>query len=140
MTDNIVQHANTDRGYVFAQYYPKKEHMDIVVADLGVTVKGGYSSVGKNFKTDREALETALQGVSRKIEENSRGYGIYCTRRIVEEGLNGNTFYMVSGNAFSNVIRQKVADLPDELSWPGTLLLIRLPKRPLGFKLSDYYE
>jgi anti-sigma regulatory factor (Ser/Thr protein kinase) len=38
--DNITEHSESDRGYIFAQAYPRKGFLDVCIADRGVTLLG----------------------------------------------------------------------------------------------------
>ena len=38
--DNITEHSNSDRGFIFAQAYPTKGYLDLCIADRGVSRLG----------------------------------------------------------------------------------------------------
>lgn len=42
--DNITEHSESDRGYLFAQAYPSKGFLDVCIADRGVSLLGSYKS------------------------------------------------------------------------------------------------
>lgn len=78
MVDNITEHSESVRGYIFAQFYPLKGYIDICIADQGITLKGSFDKVGMKYSGDVEAMSAANSQVSSKNFPGSdnRGYGI----------------------------------------------------------------
>ena len=77
--DNITEHSESDRGYIFAQAYPNKGFLDVCIADRGVTLLGSYQKLLDNeIATDMEAIKAANRGISSKNlpDAENRGYGI----------------------------------------------------------------
>lgn len=87
ITDNIVEHAVVNRGWVIAQYYPNTEYLDICILDTGISILGSYQQ-NKNEKItdDLQAVQSALEGVSTKGE--GRGAGIRTSKNMIINGLN----------------------------------------------------
>ncbi|MDX2283975.1 MAG: hypothetical protein NW241_07415 [Bacteroidia bacterium] len=139
MADNISQHASTGLGYLFAQYFRNSNFMDISIVDMGIGIRGGYKKAGFPCETDKDALIMASEGFSRKTDLQGRGTGIETTRRIVLDGASGDygqgSMYMISGNALKLFDHRNLepVELPSPYAWPGTMLLIRLPKLPSSF-------
>ena len=99
--DNIIQHAQSERGYIFAQSFPQKGFLDICIADNGITLLGSYKTLPNNeIESDLEAIQAANRGISTKNRPNAenRGYGIITSKKMLVEGLSGS-FIMLSGNA-----------------------------------------
>jgi len=127
LVENIFQHSERNEGHVFAQYYPTKEFLDLCIVDRGIGLAKSYKK-GKGLNvSDEEAIEMALEGYSVKPEE-SRGYGIRTSKRVVCEGLDGE-FVLVSGGAalYSSKYKNVVYDLPD-FYWRGVIVAYRIPK------------
>lgn len=59
MVDNITEHSESVRGYIFAQFYPLKGYIDICIADQGITLKGSFDKVGMKYSGDVEAMSAA---------------------------------------------------------------------------------
>lgn len=127
LVENIFQHSQENEGHVFAQYYPKKEFLDLCIVDRGIGLAASYKK-GKGLDiSDEEAIEMALEGYSVKPQE-SRGYGIRTSRRVVCEGLNGE-FVLISGGAafYSSKHENVIYTLPD-FYWKGVIVAYRIPK------------
>lgn len=60
---------------------------------------------------------------------------------MLVQGLNGG-FFMMSGNAFFRSIKDKineVKELPKELYWNGTIVLLKIPvDAPNNFNIYNY--
>lgn len=130
--DNIIQHANSERGYIFAQSFPQDGYLDICIADSGITLLESYKILTDNeIETDLEAMQAANRGISTKnlpYAEN-RGYGIITSKKMLVEGL-GGSFMMMSGNALHlyNSESKKFIEMPEGISWKGTIsrMLIKI--------------
>lgn len=142
--DNIIQHSNSKRGFIFAQSYPQKGFLDICIADNGMTLLGSYMTLeGNEIESDLEAMQAANRGISTKNlpDAENRGYGIITSKRMLAEGL-GGTLVMISGNAMhiysESVI--KYAELPKQLRWSGTIIALRIPYVNRNFSYINYIE
>lgn len=143
--NNIKDHARTQRGYLFTQFYPKKQFLDLCIADTGVSLLGSYQAIGRDDITSHEqAIQSALRGDSTKNNLH-RGFGIRTSRNMLVNGLGGR-YFLFSGNAFlfSQPGRQEeVKVLPSipGISWPGTYLAMRIPvQKNLNFQYNQYIE
>lgn len=105
MIRNVYEHADTDYVYVCAQYWPKREKMEISIADEGCGIK---KAMEKRFHglTEMQLINYAmLPGMSALSNheflqkgdyyENS-GYGLYMTKEFAI-AYNGE-FILCSGN------------------------------------------
>ncbi|MCK9300311.1 MAG: hypothetical protein M0P23_02930 [Bacteroidales bacterium] len=142
--DNITEHSESDRGFIFAQAYPQKKYLDLCIADRGVTLLGSYQKLPDNeITSDLEAIKAANRGISSKnlpTAEN-RGFGIYTSKRMLVEGLNGQ-YLMISGNNF--YFKRQGFDsfygLPVGLRWNGTIVALRIPYNVSKFNYINYIE
>lgn len=142
--DNIIQHANSERGYVFAQSFPEKRYLDICIADSGITLLGSYKALSDNeIGTDLEAIQAANRGISTKNLPNAenRGYGIVTSKKMLVEGL-GGSFIMMSGNALHlyNSVSKKFIETPKDIRWEGTIIALRIPYVNKDFQYINYIE
>ncbi|MBE6186072.1 MAG: hypothetical protein IJN45_07070 [Alistipes sp.] len=142
--DNIIQHANSKRGYIFAQSYPDKGYLDICIADNGITLLGSYKTLADNeIEGDLEAIQAANRGISTKNLPNAenRGYGIITSKNMLVKGLGGN-FIMMSGNAVHlyNSEHRKFIEMPDNIRWDGTIIALRIPYINKEFQYINYIE
>ena len=142
--DNIIQHANSERGYIFAQSYPGKGYIDICIADRGITLLGSYQTLPDNeIESDLEAIQAANRGISTKNLPNAenRGYGIITSKKMLIEGL-GGTFVMMSGNALHlyNSHDRRFVETPENIRWNGTIIALRVPYMNKDFQYINYIE
>lgn len=142
--DNIIQHAQSERGYIFAQSYPQKGFLDICIADNGITLLGSYRTLPNNeIESDLEAIQAANRGISTKNLPNAenRGYGIITSKKMLIEGLNGS-FIMLSGNALHlyNSEYRRFIETPTNIRWNGTVVALRIPYINKDFHYIHYIE
>jgi hypothetical protein len=104
---NVIEHSNSDRFGICAQYWPSKSKAEVAILDRGVGVRRSLSNNPHiDTSTDKMALNYALMpAVSGKAFKGSRirqkgpwansGFGLYMTNRICR---NGGTFFIASGD------------------------------------------
>jgi anti-sigma regulatory factor (Ser/Thr protein kinase) len=143
MVDNITEHSESERGYLFAQSYPSKGYIDICIADQGITLKGSFDKAGMMFSGDVAAMRAANDCKSSKNlpSAENRGYGIYTSKNMLIEGLRGQ-FMMMSGSAI--YLKDKkmydIIELPRGFRLDGTLVALRLPYQNKDFLYTKYFE
>ena len=142
--DNITEHSESDRGYIFAQAYPYKGYLDICIADRGVTLLGSYKKLPDNeIESDNEAIKAANRGISSKNlpDAENRGYGIQTSKRMLVEGLGGQ-YLMISGSCLyvKSAGLDNVYNMPNGLRWNGTLVALRIPYDISNFNYVKYVE
>jgi anti-sigma regulatory factor (Ser/Thr protein kinase) len=142
--DNITEHSESDRGYIFAQAYPRKGYLDICIADRGVTLLGSYMSLLDNeIATDLEAIKAANRGLSSKNlpDAENRGFGIKTSKQMLIEGLGGQ-YLMMSGSCL--YIKSSKYDsfytMPNGIRWNGTIVALRIPYNSPTFNYINYIE
>ena len=142
--DNITEHSDSDRGFIYGQAYPQKGYLDLCIADRGVSLLGSYQKLADNeISSDLEAIKAANRGISSKNlpEAENRGYGIPTSKRMLVEGLGGQ-FLMISGSSF--YIKRPGYDsfysMPGRLRWNGTIVALRIPYNVDQFNYINYIE
>lgn len=142
--DNITEHSESDRGFIFAQAYPKKGFLDVCIADRGVTLLGSYLKMpGNEIASDSEAIRAANRGHSSKNlpEAENRGFGIRTSRQMLVKGLGGQ-FLMISGGSL--YVKSPNLDsfyvMPAGLRWNGTIVALRIPYVDPSFNYTNYLE
>ncbi len=131
--NNIIQHSDSERGWIAAQYYPVKQFIDVVIIDTGVTFLGSYLSHGFQINSDSEAIHKAVNGLSTKIDDENRGFGVRTSRRMLVEGLKG-IYCIFSGHGL--LINKRYYETP--VRWPGTITFMRIPKPVGNFNFYSY--
>lgn len=143
--DNITEHSESRRGYIFAQAYPQKRFVDVCIADSGITLLGSYKKMLDNpFLNDLDAIQAANRGMSTKNlpDAENRGYGIITSKKMLIEGLSGS-FIMLSGRALhlnNLVLGSQFIELPEKLSWKGTIISLRIPYVNSDFRYINFVE
>lgn len=142
--DNITEHSESDRGYIFAQAYPTKGFLDVCIADRGVGLLGSYEKLPDNeIASDMEAIKAANRGLSSKNlpDAENRGFGIRTSKQMLIQGLGGQ-YLMISGSSL--YIKSRNIDsfyaMPHGLRWNGTIVALRIPYHSTTFNYIDYIE
>lgn len=129
LTQNVVDHSGEQSGFVFAQYFPSKNFLEICIADAGQGIMQTYIKSDK-FKPENhsEAMKFAIYGKSTKDQAVSRGYGLSTSRKMLVEGLKGK-FFLMSGNSFfiQTVEREEIITLPIKMNYQGCFVALRIP-------------
>lgn len=142
--NNVVDHSQEERGFIFAQYFRTNGYIDICVGDGGIGILGSYQQAGRSdIATDRDAVIKAANGVSTKNrpEAEGRGFGISTSLNMLVNGLRGK-YFLLSGTAFliKTLATEEVVTVPDSLHWPGTIVALRVPYvSNIDFNAADYY-
>lgn len=96
---NIEDHSGSEKGWIHAQFYQKKNFLDICILDTGRTFRENYIHHHKAVGSDTEALSRAIKGVSTKIEE-IRGSGLPTFVNLARKAFKGE-FVIISGKALA---------------------------------------
>ena len=142
--DNITEHSQSDRGYIFAQSYPQKGYLDICIADCGISLLGSYEKLPDNeISSDLEAIKAANRGISSKNlpDAENRGFGIKTSKQMLINGLNGQ-YLMISGNSLyaKSSKLDSFYTMPQGLHWKGTIVALRIPYNSSTFNYINYIE
>jgi hypothetical protein len=132
LSANINEHSMAQKGFLMAQFYPKKELLHICIADCGDGIRGSYSRAGVPVTDDIDAMGKAARGISSKKQwhENERGFGISTSRKIAQ--ALGGTCFIVSGSSVL-INNEKIVDLSQEnFRWKGTLCAISAKVKDSG--------
>jgi uncharacterized protein DUF4325 len=140
---NVVQHAASPiGGLAAAQYFPKADHVQIVVVDTGVGLRATLQPKYPGVKDDTRAVRlAALPHVSGTfppaayggMQENA-GLGLFFIRQIAFRS--GGHFFLASGTALADVWgtvagEEKRRYVFTSEGWPGTFAVIQLRGRSI---------
>ena len=142
--DNITEHSESDRGYIFAQAYPTKGFLDVCIADRGVSLLGSYEKLPDNeISSDIEAIKAANRGLSSKNlpDAENRGFGIRTSKQMLIHGLGGQ-YLMISGSSLyiKTLNLDSFYSMPHGLRWNGTIVALRIPYHSASFNYINYIE
>ncbi|MDR3583397.1 MAG: hypothetical protein P4L62_03505 [Candidatus Pacebacteria bacterium] len=130
LVTNIFEHSLQNKGYLFGQFYPNKDYLDICIVDRGRGLAETYKEEGDLTLTDSEAILRSMKGGSTKASKE-RGYGVRTSRNVVCNAMDGE-FVFLSGSAalVSSGRSEKLFTLPG-FYWQGVIIAYRIP-RPTG--------
>jgi hypothetical protein len=141
ISDNMDDHSNFTFGSLMAQYYPKKEHLDLAILDNGITIPFNFEKNNISFEKDSDAIKKAVYGeVSTKKGEKMRGYGLRSCKDISLEGINGE-LHIVSRKGLL-ILKEGSSNFYDfkGVSLDGTFLYFRLPTPKNKVSIYPYLE
>ncbi len=105
---NVIEHSESPRFGICAQYWPSKNKVEVAILDRGIGLRQSLSQNPHiDATTDKNAINYALMpAVSGKAFKGARirkkghwvnsGFGLYMTNRICR---NGGNFFIASGSA-----------------------------------------
>lgn len=81
LVTNIFEHSKKDTGFIFGQFYPNKNYLDICIVDFGRGFATAYKEEKGLNLSDSDAISEAMRGNSVKPEKE-RGYGIWTSKKL----------------------------------------------------------
>lgn len=129
LTHNVNDHSGAGKGFLFAQFYPGSNYLDLVICDNGKGIYASYEGNAKFKPSDEiEAVRFAVNGRSTKDRPESKGFGISTSRRMLVHGLRGKFFIWTGRTSFIETIeREEFVQFPIDFSFPGTFIALRIP-------------
>lgn len=136
---NVFEHSKQTEGYIFGQFYPKKDYLDMCIVDTGRGLVEGYKQEkGLSFSPE-QAIAQAMRGNSTKPIPD-RGYGLGTSKDMICKALGGG-FMMVTGSAglVATGKREVIASFP-HFSWQGVIVAYRIPRPKQPVDIHPYLE
>ncbi|MFQ1700491.1 ATP-binding protein [Loktanella agnita] len=87
--NNINDHSAFDVGSVFAQWYPQKKNLQIVIADFGQGIPETVRRIEPHLSDSEAIIRSFDEGFSSRSTPQNRGQGLYYLRQNVLEHLGG---------------------------------------------------
>lgn len=143
---NMKEHSQGGYGYIFSQYLRRSNELYLCLADDGISIYSSYVRTEKYLEriccNEAEALKLAVEGYSTKDRPDSenRGFGLSSNIDMIVNGLRGS-FFILSGSAFfrEEFGQKNYVNLPKEIYWDGTIILMRIPLDiPKEFNIINY--
>lgn len=141
LTDNIEQHSQFTHASIMAQYFPKKNYVDIGILDNGLSIPRVFEKNKISFSEDYEAIDKALKGTTTKKEEGLRGYGLQSSKKIVRDLIDGELHIISRRGAIifkPDFFSQKYEFVKNSLG--GTLIYMRLNTPSKHLNILPYLE
>ena len=129
LTHNVNDHSGAKQGFLFAQFYPGSNYLDLVICDNGKGIYKSYDGNSKFNPSDEvESLRFAVNGRSTKDRPESKGFGISTSRRMLVHGLRGKFFIWTGRTSFIETIeREDFVQFPEDFTFQGTFVALRIP-------------
>ena len=139
LIDNIEDHSMALNGSLSMIYSESEDCLYICVGDNGQTIKGTYESKAEDPLFRIAANDTAMalkfstEGLSTKELPQHRGYGLSTSIEMIVREL-GGSFMILSGSGFfiSEESESDIIQLPDNMEFDGTMILIKMPVKEIG--------
>ncbi len=117
--DNVLNHSESEEGWIVAQYFEKINSIRLIVADSGIGIQRSLNT-RYNF-TEEEAIRRCIEkGVT---NGKGQGHGLYATSTFSK--LNKGWMSLISGNKKFDVSSQhkEIKEIP---FWQGTCVYLRV--------------
>lgn len=130
---NILEHSKSPTLQVCAEYWPKKQLVEVAILDTGIGVQQSLKpNPYLEIHSDRDAINVALlPGVSGKTWKGRTtdrddpwahsGYGLFMTGSLCRDG---GTFFICSGD--SGVLLKENSKYDFDTKFQGTAIRLRL--------------
>lgn len=120
-----IDHAQTNEGWITAQYFPKKRKIRIMIADTGIGIHKGLTD---NPQNPEYKLFTPSQSIGKCIEKgvtNGRGggRGLHIVHNLIKE--NGGALSIYSGNEQLHVSKHNIKNMSGGY-WSGTCVFLEI--------------
>jgi anti-sigma regulatory factor (Ser/Thr protein kinase)/ABC-type transporter Mla MlaB component len=87
---NIDDHSEVEIGCVFAQFFPKKEHIHVAISDYGVGIPHVVRKRLPNLSDDEALMKACEEGFTTKSNVRNRGAGLPTLIRYVTQRNQGS--------------------------------------------------
>ena len=124
--NNAATHSRTKLGvFSCGQFYPKRNHLDFTVADLGIGIRENVNADPQRDMTAAEAISWAVQANNTtRTGEIPGGLGLALLCKFI--GLNDGRIQIVSDNGYWEKKGRKINSLTLDYSLPGTIVSIEI--------------
>jgi len=137
LVTNIFEHSKEEEGFIFGQFYPTKNYLDICIIDRGRGLKTTYKQEKGLELSDEDAIAQVMSGNSTK-PGNERGCGVRTSKDIVCKGLKGELIYLSGSSALASACSgEKIVSLPN-FYWQGVIIAYRIPKPDKPIDITQY--
>lgn len=120
---NISDHSGKKIGCAFAQHYPNKNEIQIVISDFGIGIPKRVAEKVQGLADQYAILEACKEGFTTKSNVRNRGAGLPNLMRYVTH-RNKGTVLLASGRGELSAVperqRMKVTPRPARGFYPGT--------------------
>ena len=105
--DNVIQHSETERGFVEAQAHPQSQRLAVCVADAGIGILNSLAGSKHGPRTEEDAITLAIREKVTRDANVGQGNGLYGLYQIVAQ--NDGLLRISSGRG---VLKAEGSDAP----------------------------
>jgi uncharacterized protein YbcV (DUF1398 family) len=142
--DNVISHScSSVGGFISAQYYPKKNKVQIVIVDGGIGLLKGLSSqhsVANEEESIKKAMEKEVTGSNAFEAYNNvqkhAGLGLYFLSKIIEHTK--GKLIIVSNDSMYESSSQNYTTIKS--SFRGTLVAFEIYEKNLEYDFSTLHN
>ncbi|HHB95028.1 MAG TPA: ATP-binding protein [Campylobacterales bacterium] len=142
--DNVISHSKSNiGGFVSAQYYPKKNMVQVVIVDNGIGLLKGLSN-HHNVSNEQEAIQKAMEkevtgsnnfSTYNNVQKHA-GLGLYFLSKIIEYTKGKLT--IVSNDSIYESINKRYTTIKS--SFKGTLVAFEIYEKELDYEFSTLHN
>lgn len=110
--DNVIQHSNSNCGFVMGQIHKTSKHVAFTVFDAGRGIYNSLKNSTFNPRTPADALTLSLQEGVTRDKKIGQGNGMYGLRRIIENNEGSLT---LTSNSASYFLKGNKAEIFDRI-------------------------
>ena len=144
MMSNVVSHAESHiGGFITAQYYPKKNKVQVVIIDNGIGLKASLSQ-NYNLNAEKDAIQKAMEKevtgsnpfASYNNVQKHAGLGLFFLSKIIENTqgnlliVSNNTIYKSTQNSFQEL----------NTGFKGTLIAFEIFEDNLEYEFMQLFN
>ncbi|WP_462387305.1 histidine kinase [Acidovorax sp. Q11] len=140
---NVAYHSGVNEGCVFAQHYPKRKTLEVIISDHGKGIPHRVRTKIPNI-SDSNALEQAFEkGFTTGSVVSNRGWGLWQLANFTAQ-KNGGHVTIRSGQGYAKAERgpeePKIRAWKTDWAYPGTLVRVVLETDTLQELRNDTEE
>ena len=83
--DNVIQHSQTEHGFVETQAYPRTEHLAVCVADAGIGILESFRGTKHRPRSEADAITLAIKEKVTRDSKIGQGNGLRGLYQIVAQ-------------------------------------------------------
>lgn len=136
VVENVFYHAQSSTdALVSAQAYPKKEKIELVIADTGRGIRAAFAEAPDYADLELDDCQAVRLAVGKNVSttgDPKRGIGLWFASELARH--NGGEFLILSKEGGARVCEDEISDVTG-VFWPGTLVALEFRlDRPIDMK------
>lgn len=135
---NFYDHAESEQPPICCVQDWDNGYAEISIADKGIGIEKSLKEILKDYPSISNPCRLAcMNDVSSKYGKNHSGYGLFFTKRFIEE--NNGKLFLISGKNCYSINHQTEDDHEFPVGWKGTLIRLIINKN-CSINAEELYE